>query len=54
MADEIRDTLGIETQLVAGARGEFSVRIDGQVVIQKSGDDFPTPEQCVNAVRRAG
>ena len=55
MADEISEELGMAANLVEGARGEFSVRVDGEIVIQKERDSFPTPPQCVDAiVRRIG
>jgi hypothetical protein len=55
VADEISEEIGITAALVEGARGEFSVRVDGEVVIRKEGDSFPTPPQCVDAiVRRIG
>ena len=55
MADEINEKTGLTAVLVEGARGEFSVRVDGEVVIRKEGDSFPSPPQCVDAiVRRIG
>ena len=55
MADEINEELGLAATLVEGARGEFSVRVDGEIVIQKERESFPTPPQCVDAVvRRIG
>ena len=52
MADLLKEELDIETTLIKGARGEFSVRVDGVMVIEKRGDDFPMPERCVDAVSR--
>ncbi len=53
MADEIKAALNIDVALVSGAKGEFTVRVDGQVVAQKSQDDFPTPEHCLEQVQAA-
>jgi hypothetical protein len=52
VADEISEEIGITAALVEGARGEFSVRVDGEVVIRKEGDSFPTPPQCIDAIVR--
>ncbi len=52
MAEILKEELEIETTLVRGNRGEFSVRVDGQIVIEKKGDEFPMPERCVDAVSR--
>lgn len=53
MADEIRDKLNIEAALIPGGKGEFTVRVDGLIVAQKSGDDFPSPAQCLLQVKSA-
>jgi len=53
VADEIHDTLGINVTLISGAKGEFTVRVDGRVVAQKSDDDFPSPAQCLDRVKAA-
>jgi hypothetical protein len=53
VAEEILEELKLEATLVSGAKGEFSVRLAGEILIEKSGDNFPTPGQCVDAVRAA-
>ena len=53
MADEIKDAIGLESTLISGAKGEVTVRVDGRIVAQKSGDDFPSPERCLEQVRAA-
>ena len=53
MAAEIERTVGIGAELVSGARGEFSVRVDGQIVAQKAGGELPSPIDCVERVREA-
>ena len=52
MAAILKDELDIDATLIKGARGEFSVRVDGEIVIEKRGDDFPMPQRCVDAVSR--
>ena len=53
MAEVIQQALGVESTLISGAKGEFTVRVDGRTVAQKSGDDFPSPERCLEQVRGA-
>lgn len=53
MADAIKAALNIDAAVISGAKGEFTVRVSGKVVAQKSRDDFPTPEHCVKQVRAA-
>lgn len=53
MADVLREALGVDAELVRGGRGIFEVAVDGRVVARKTLDGFPTPEQCVDAVRAA-
>lgn len=53
MADVLREHLGLETELVSGDRGEFTVWVGDRVVARKTLDGFPTPETCLEAVRTA-
>ena len=53
MAEEINEMLGVQARVIEGARGEFSVRVNGRIVAEKTGDHFPTPSQCVEAVKTA-
>ena len=39
--------------LIDGDRGEFSVTVDGQEVIRKTGDTFPKEDEILSAVHRA-
>lgn len=39
--------------MVEGARSEFSVRVDEDVVAEKSRTGFPSDDQVVRAVREA-
>jgi predicted Rdx family selenoprotein len=49
----IEAATGVDPAVVEGARGEFSVRVDGHVVAQKSKTGFPSEDQVVQAVRAA-
>jgi len=53
VADEIKAALGLETELISGNRGEFTVWVDDIIVAQKSGDEFPDPSRAVEQVRAA-
>jgi len=53
VADALRREPGVEVEVADGAKGEFTVSVDGEAVSQK-GDTLPTPEGVVAAVRRAG
>lgn len=53
MAATITDATGLPVQLVSGARGEFSVRVDKHIVAKKTYDGFPSPEACLAAVEHA-
>jgi len=53
VADELRKQPGVEVQVVDGARGEFTVLVDGREVARKAGDSLPTAEEVAAAVRPA-
>ncbi|MDA1185217.1 MAG: hypothetical protein O2930_11310 [Acidobacteria bacterium] len=53
MAALIKQDSGIDPDIVTGARGEFTVWVDGTTVAKKSADGFPTDEEIVAAVRAA-
>jgi hypothetical protein len=48
----IDDAFGVRAEMVEGARGEFSVWVDEERVAQKDGDDFPSDEDVLSAVRQ--
>lgn len=52
MAEKLKEELGIATKLISGERGEFTVRVNGTIVTGKTLDEFPSPSECVSAVRR--
>ena len=53
MAAVLHDQLGLPATLEPGARGEFSVWVDDQVVARKTLDGFPSPDACCDAVHAA-
>ena len=53
MADLLKKELGVETKLVAGDRGEFTVWVGDEVVAKKNWLGFPQDEKVVTAVREA-
>lgn len=53
MADLLKTELGVETKLIAGDRGEFTVWVGDQVVAKKNWLGFPNDEKVVTAVREA-
>ena len=53
MAELLRKELEVETKLVEGERGEFTVWVNGQVVIRKGWLGFPADEKVLAAVREA-
>jgi hypothetical protein len=47
----LKSQLGVDSALVEGDRGEFSVWVDGSRVSSKQGDGFPSDDEVVRAVR---
>ena len=54
MADALRNESDIDVQLIDGAKGEFTVQVDGREVTHKDGESMPSVDQVVRAVRNAG
>jgi hypothetical protein len=50
----IKEHLQLKTELVEGARGEFTVWVDDRKVAEKDQNGFPAEMDIVNAVRSAG
>ena len=46
----IRDKLGVDSEVVPGGRGEFTVWVGETVVAQKDANGFPDDQQIVTAV----
>ena len=53
MADLLERELKVETALIEGGRGEFTVWVGDQVVAKKNWLGFPDDEKVVTAVREA-
>lgn len=53
MAAFLKDELQIETELVEGTRGEFTVWVDEMCVAKKDERGFPDERDVVAVVRRA-
>ena len=53
MAELLERELGVETKLVEGGRGEFTVWVDDRVVAKKGWLGFPDDEKVLEAVREA-
>lgn len=49
----LKRELNVETQLIEGDRGEFTVRVGDEVVAKKNWLGFPADEKVVTAVREA-
>jgi len=53
VAAELRDALGIEADLVAGAGGTFDVTVDGKRIFSKAQTGrFPEPGEVAGLVRK--
>ncbi len=50
----IKERLKLETELVEGARGEFTVWVGDRKVAEKDANGFPAETVIVEAVRAAG
>lgn len=53
MAGLLKQEYDLDVDIIEGGRGEFTVWVDSKEVARKIGDDFPTDETCVEAVRQA-
>ena len=53
MADLLKKELNVETKLIEGDRGEFTVWVGDKVVSKKNWLGFPQDEKVVTAVREA-
>jgi hypothetical protein len=49
----IKEKTGLESDLVEGGRGEFTVWLDGRRVAQKDADGFPSDDQVLAGVQAA-
>ena len=53
MAALVKEQLHLETEVVVGNRGEFTIWVDELCVAKKEDGGFPAEEDVVDAVRRA-
>jgi hypothetical protein len=44
--------LGLESEMLVGKSGQFTVSLDGEKVIEKNLFSFPDEQQIVDAVRK--
>ena len=51
MAALIKEKAGLETDVVVGGRGEFTVWVGGKRVAQKDANGFPADEEILAAVQ---
>jgi len=49
----IKDQLGIDSEVIEGGRGEFTIWVGDQVVAKKDAEGFPSDEDALAAVKRA-
>jgi hypothetical protein len=53
VAAELKRSVGVDAELRVGGSGEFTVWIDDKLVAEKKFGKFPSPEECVAAVKAA-
>ena len=53
MAAELKRNLGLDAELRVGGSGEFTVWLDDKLIAEKKFGRFPSPEDCVAAVKAA-
>ena len=53
MAAQLKQDLGVDTELVVGNSGEFTVWVNDVKVAEKTRGAFPEPTAVVSAVRGA-
>ena len=53
MADRIKKELGVSPSVVIGATSEFSVHVNGEMVLKKGFLLLPSEKRVVEAVRAA-
>ena len=50
MAAELKQSIGVDAELVVGNSGEFTVWVGDQKVAEKKWGRFPAPEDVIDAV----
>jgi selT/selW/selH-like putative selenoprotein len=52
LAASIKDAVGIDAEVVVGARGQFDVVVDGDLVFSKQAEErFPEPDEIITAIQ---
>ncbi|MSQ01262.1 MAG: hypothetical protein EXR71_05115 [Myxococcales bacterium] len=51
--ESLREELQIESELVPGRGGVFTIEVDGRTVAKKTIEGFPTTEDIVRSVAQA-
>lgn len=53
MADELKQSLGVDSKLIAGSGGVFEVTVDGKLVFsKKEAGRFPEPGEIAGLLRK--
>jgi len=53
VAATLKAALGVDTELIEGSRGEFTVWVDDKVVARKSANGFPSDAEALETVQHA-
>jgi hypothetical protein len=51
VAAQLKQDLGVESDLVVGKSGEFTIWLGDQLVAEKNWQGFPDPDDVVDSVR---
>ena len=55
LAASIKQVLGVDTELMVGARGQFDVVADGERIFSKQQEQrFPEPDEIIGVLRSLG
>ena len=53
LAAELKNTLGLDTEIVSGERGDFEVTVDGEKVFSKHKlSRFPEPGEVLKIIKK--
>jgi len=52
LAAAVKDSLGIDSDIVVGARGQFDVKADGELIFSKQAEQrFPEHDEIITTLR---
>ena len=55
LAASIKQALGVDAEVIVGARGQFDVVADGELIFSKGAEHrFPEPDEIIGALRSLG